>query len=156
MCIRDRFQWWRDALDEIEKGQAPRQHDVVRAIAEVCLPLERIRQLIDGYESAFEVGDRSIEPEGRLMLLACDLLDEDETKNWAEQAQRLGTIFAMARRLPADHGHDVPPLEQFQIPASLRGAAAHCVLARAYIDGVEPGPLRKRWAVFRTVMHGRV
>lgn len=151
-----RFQWWRDALYEIEKAQAPRQHDVVRAIAETQLPLERLRQLLDGYEAAFEAQDRSIEPEGRLMLLACDMLDVDAAKGWAEQAQRLGTIFAMARRLPVDHKHDVPPLEQFQIPARLRAAAAHCVLARAYIDGAEPGPLRKRWAVMRTIMNGQV
>ena len=152
-----RFQWWRDALDEIAKGRAPRQHDVVRAIAQVMLPLERLGQLIDGYETAFEAEDRSIEPEGRVMLLACEQLNPEEADAWKEPAQRLGTIFAMARRLPLDHGHDVPPLERFHIPSILRPAAAHCVLARAYIAGKkEPSALKKRWRVLRTVMTGRV
>ena len=151
-----RFQWWRDALAEISKGVAPREHDVVRAVAETMLPLDRLEQLIDGYEAAFEAQDRSIEPEGRLMQLACDLLDPEEARNWSEQAQRLGTIFAMARRLPLDHGHDVPPLEPFRIPSTLRPAAAHCVMARIYIAGREPGALKKRWAVLRTAITGRV
>ena len=151
-----RFQWWRDALDEIGKGLAPRQHDVVCAAAHAMLPLSELGQLIDGYEHAFEAGDRSLEPEGRLIYLACRLLDSDAAESWAEPAQRLGTIFAMARRLPPDHDHTIPPLEPFRIPAPLRPAAAHCVLARAYIAGKEPGALQKRWRVFRTVMNGRV
>ena len=152
-----RFQWWRDALDEVAKGLAPRQHDVVRAIAQIMLPLDRLGQLIDGYETAFEAQDRSIEPEGRLMLLACELLDAGAAQAWKEPAQRLGTIFSMARRLPLNHEHEVPPLEQFVIPSELRPAAAHCVLARAYIAGKkEPSALKKRWHVFRTVMSGRV
>ncbi len=152
-----RFQWWRDALDEIAKGLAPRQHDVVRAVAQVMLPLDRLSELIDGYEVAFEAQDRSIEPEGRLMLLACELLDQQEAAAWKEPAQRLGTIFSMARRLPLNHDHHVPPLDRFQIPVTLRPAAAHCVLARAYIKGKkEPSALKKRWRVLRTVMTGRV
>lgn len=152
-----RFQWWRDALDEIAKGHAPRQHDVVRAVAEVMLPLERLNQLISAYEGAFEAQDRSLEPEGRLMMLACEILDVEAAESWKEQAQRLGTIFAMARRLPLNHGHEVPPLERFDIPSTLRPAAAHCVLARIYIAGTkEPSALSKRWRVFRAVMNGRV
>ena len=152
-----RFQWWRDALDEISKGLAPRQHDVVRAVAQVMLPFDRLGVLIDGYETAFEARDRSIEPEGRLMLLACELLDPEAADTWKEPAQRLGTIFSMARRLPLGHDHHVPPLEQIRIPPTLRPAAAHCVLARAYIAGKkEPSALKKRWRVLRTVMTGRV
>ena len=152
-----RFQWWRDALDEIAKGHALRQHDVVRAVAQVMLPIGRLGLLIDGYETAFDAQDRSIEPEGRLMLLACELLDPAAAEAWKEPAQRLGTIFSMARRLPLNHEHDVPPLERFQIPSALRPAAAHCVLARDYIAGKkEPSALKKRWRVFRTVMSGRV
>lgn len=151
-----RFQWWRDAFDEVAKNLAPRQHDVVRAVAEARLPLDRLKQLINGYEAAFEAQDRSLEPEGRLMQLACDLLDIGAAKDWSEPAQRLGTIFAMARRLPPDHNHDVPPLEIFQIPQILRPAAAHCVLARAYISGKDPSPLAKRWRVFKAVLHGKI
>ena len=152
-----RFQWWRDALDEIAKGLAPRQHDVVRAIGQLMLPLDQLSRLIDGYEHAFEAQDRSLEPEGGLMLLACELIDAEAAEIWKEQAQRLGTIFAMARRLPLNHDHDVPALERFSVPASLRPAAAHCVLARDYIRGKkEPSPLKKRWRVLRSVMSGRV
>lgn len=152
-----RFQWWRDALDEISKGLAPRQHDVVRAIAQLLLPVPPLVKLIDGYEHAFEAQDRSLEPEGRLMLLACFLLDPESAEKWKEQAQRLGMIFAMARRLPLGHDHNIPSLELFEIPTKLRPAAAHCVLARNYILGKkEPGALKKRWRVLRTVMNGRV
>ena len=151
-----RFQWWRDALDESAKGLAPRQHDVVRAIAEVQLPRDELEQLIDGYEASFEASDRSLEPEGRLILLACTILDVKETSHWSEQAQRLGTIFAMSRRLPPDHDHSIPPLETLQIPPSLRPASAHCALARTYISGGTPSGLNKRWVVFKTILRGKV
>lgn len=151
-----RFQWWRDALDEIAKGLAPRQHDVVRAVAEVRLPREELIQLIDGYEASFEASDRSLEPEGRLIRLACAILDEAATSLWSEQAQRLGTIYAMARRLPPDHDHTIPPLETLSIPSTLRPASAHCTLARAYIAGREPSALNKRWVVFKTILRGKV
>lgn len=151
-----RFQWWRDALDEMAKGLAPRQHDVVRAIAETALPHDRLGQLIDGYEASFESQDRSIEPEGRLILLACELLDVERTSNWCEPAQRLGTIFATSRRLPPDHGHTIPSLETLKIPTSLRPAVAHCSLARAYISGKNLSPVYKRWVVFKTILRGKV
>jgi len=151
-----RFQWWRDALDEIGKGLAPRQHDVVRALAEVQLPPDRLQQLVDGYEAAFNAQDRSLEPEGRLLLLACESLDLNVARDWAESAQRLGTIFAMSRRLPPDHDHSIPPLEILQIPASLRPAVAHCALARSYISGGEYSAFIKRWIVLKTIIRGKV
>ena len=129
----------------------------MRAVAQMMLPLGQLGRLIDGYEHAFESQDRSLEPEAGLMLLACELIDPGSTETWREPAQRLGTIFAMARRLPLNHDHDVPALERFDVPVSLRPAAAHCVLARDYIRGKkEPSALKKRWRVLRSVMTGRI
>ena len=55
-----RFQWWREALDEIEAGSPVRKHDVVQALA-ACVQrgaysVKALRRLVDGHEAAFEEG----------------------------------------------------------------------------------------------------
>jgi len=149
-----RFQWWRDALAEVGEGKPPRQHDVMLAILDSGLSHQALSILIDGYQDAFEAHDRSLEPEGEVMLAACRALDQQSAEAWTAEARRLGTVFAMARRLPPDHDHDVPHLEPVALPTPLRPGAAHGALARKYIAGEEPGRLTKRWTVMRAVMRG--
>ena len=60
-----RFQWWRDAISEIEMGKV-REHDVARALKEEIeagrLKARALQDLIDGYQAAFEAQDRALEP----------------------------------------------------------------------------------------------
>ena len=69
-----RFQWWRDAIEELTAGHSPRKHDVVQVLAEARLPEKMCLGLIDGHEAAFEAKDRGLEPEGLLMRAAASML----------------------------------------------------------------------------------
>ena len=44
-----RFQWWRDALEEIAENKPPRKHDVVLSVAGAGLPHKRCLALIAGH-----------------------------------------------------------------------------------------------------------
>lgn len=45
-----RLQWWREALDEIESGKAPRKHPIVEAVAATRPELSPLREAIDARE----------------------------------------------------------------------------------------------------------
>ena len=66
-----RFQWWRDALAELQQGE-PRQHDVVLVLASLMSAHEvdvgQLEQLIAAHEAAFLSDDRSAEPEDLLEI----------------------------------------------------------------------------------------
>lgn len=53
-----RYQWWRDALDEVAAGEAPRQHPVVQALAEAqargWLEAAALQPLVDARERRLE------------------------------------------------------------------------------------------------------
>lgn len=149
-----RFQWWRDALDEIEAGKPARAHDVARAVADLVqrekLSPATLRRLIDGHETAFEVNDRAQEPEAFLMSAAAQLLSSRH--GWGLEIKQLAPAYAAARRRDTKaHGPVLP-----KAPPVLRSAVAHARLRHAYADGLEPGRLKKRMTIMRAVMSGQV
>ena len=89
-----RFQWWRDAVSEIEAGKV-REHDVAKALKEEIdagrLKPGALHKLIDGYQGAFEAEDRSLEPEAWLALTAANVLTP--IHDWAEEISRRGALF---------------------------------------------------------------
>ncbi len=97
-----RLQWWREAFDGIEAG-APRQHDVVAALASLHnrhpAVLTTLRRIVDAREAdlepepfvdldAFERYAR--ETGGRLTAAMATLLGDDEQK-----AEAIGTAWAL-------------------------------------------------------------
>ena len=74
-----RFQWWRDALAELEQGQV-REHDVCLALEAVLTDgvykASDLLELVDAHEAAFMADDRAGEPEGRLAEIAASGLDD--------------------------------------------------------------------------------
>ncbi|MEL6259237.1 MAG: squalene/phytoene synthase family protein, partial [Pseudomonadota bacterium] len=97
-----RFQWWRDALEELAAGAPPRDHDVVHAIVDAGLPLRRLQALVDAHEIAFETKDRGKEPEDALAALAVELIDPSSAQAFVKTAAALGAAFAGARRGDAE------------------------------------------------------
>ncbi|MEO0982930.1 MAG: squalene/phytoene synthase family protein [Pseudomonadota bacterium] len=145
-----RFQWWREALEEIAGGAPVRKHDVALAIAEAGLPAGRLTGLIDAYEGAFESKDRAREPDGDVMGLAAELVDPEVAAPWRAQAEALGAAYGAARR-----GAEMEPSSgAVKAPQALRPALAHAALRRAYASGPPPGPFFKRWRIFRAVLSG--
>ena len=130
-----RFQWWRDAISEIEMGKV-REHDVARALKEEIeagrLKARALQDLIDGYQAAFEAQDRALEPEGWLALTAAHVLTP--MHNWAEEIRNVAPYFAAARRSDSKaFGPILPPA-----PKPIRPAIAHFRQRKLYTEGKTP------------------
>ncbi len=149
-----RFQWWREALSEIEQGGAPRQHDVCLALAEE-IGSERLKagallKLVDGYQAAFEAHDRSREPEAWIAMTAANVLTP--AHNWAAEIQGVSVAYAAARRQASEaFGPHVAPA-----PKPIRPAIAHFRLRKLYCEGIKPNPISKRLSILNAINSGQV
>jgi phytoene synthase len=144
-----RFQWWRDALEEVATGTRVRAHETLYALVETGLAAAApLSALVDGYEAAFESGQRTAEPEGLVMEIAADAL---ATTAWAGCA-RAGLAFAAARRGELTQG----PGELARIPSAIRPAVAHAALWRVYVRASEPSALSRRFGVLSAMLSGRI
>ncbi len=149
-----RFQWWREALGEIEQGKTPREHDVLSAVALECaagrLKLNGVQKLVDGYQTAFESEDRAREPEAWLALLAANVLVP--AHGWAEEIRDVSAAYAAARR--SDSRAFGPHVKA--APKSIRPAIAHFRLRKFYCDGKRPNALTKRFSIMKAISSGQV
>jgi hypothetical protein len=149
-----RFQWWREAINEIEAGKAPRGHDVSLALAEEVaegrLKTGALQKLVDGYQAAFVEKDRAREPEGWVALTAANVLIP--VHNWAEEIRSVSAAYAAVRR-KAGHafGPHVSPA-----PKPLRPAVAHFRLRKLYCEGKAPNALSKRFSIMKAMNSGEV
>lgn len=149
-----RFQWWREAIQEIADGQAPRGHDVCLALAEQIgagkLKPGALQKLVDGYQLAFVEADRAREPEGWLGLMAVNVLLP--IHNWAGELQEVAPAYAAARRHASRaFGPIVSPA-----PKLLRPAIAHFRLRKLYCEGKSPNPFTKRFSILKAINTGEV
>ncbi|PKP80734.1 MAG: hypothetical protein CVT79_14045 [Alphaproteobacteria bacterium HGW-Alphaproteobacteria-18] len=149
-----RFQWWREAIEEIEAGKPPRGHDVCLALAEEIaagrLKPGALQKLVDGYQLAFLDADRAKEPEGWLGLTAANVLIP--VHNWAGDIQAVAPAYAAARRHASKaFGPIVSPA-----PKQLRPAIAHFRLRKLYCEGKNPNPFTKRFCIMKAMNTGEV
>ena len=149
-----RFQWWREALAELEADKPPREHDVCMAIAEEVwsghLKIGALQRLVDGYEAAFSAQDRSREPEAWLALTAASVLASHH--DWAEEIREVAPAYAALRRSESKaFGPHVKP-----VPKSIRPAVAHYRLRKHYYEGGEPNALTKRLTILKGIRTGQV
>jgi len=100
-----RYQWWRDAVDEIYAGKVPRKHEVVEPLAvlirERGVPRFWIDKLIDGRERDLDprpfqgveaAQDYARATSGTLMQLAANVLGADEDERIAVAGEAWGLI----------------------------------------------------------------
>jgi phytoene synthase len=149
-----RFQWWREALEEIRNGEMPRAHDVVGALAEMIradvYSLPSLLEIVDAYEDSFEAADRSREPETLMAVMAAGVFDKDH--GWSDAIAALAPHVAALRRGEAvGEGPQVA-----RAPAIIRPAIAHFRLRRRYADLKMKGPLARRFCVMRAISSGDV
>lgn len=149
-----RFQWWREAVEEIVAGGPVRKHDVAQALAAMvqagAYPAGGLQRLIDGHEDAFEAGDPSLEPEATLMMLAAQVLAPRH--GWGEHIQALAPAYAAARRGDSRAFGPILP----RVPPEIRPALAHARLRDVYSQGKLPGRLARRLIVLRAMLSGKV
>lgn len=149
-----RFQWWREALQELADGKVPREHDVCIAVAEQTwegrLKLGALQKLVDGYELAFQAQDRAQEPEAWLALTAASVLTSHH--DWAEEIRDVAPAFAALRRSETKaFGPHVKP-----VPKSIRPAVAHYRLRKHYSENGEPNAITKRLSILKGIRTGQV
>jgi Squalene/phytoene synthase len=149
-----RFQWWREAIGEIEAGKAPRGHDVCLALSEEItarrLKPGALHKLVDGYQAAFVEQDRAKEPEAWLALTAANVLIP--MHNWAEEIRNVSAAYAAVRR---QSGHAFGP-HVTPAPKALRPAVAHFRLRKHYCEGKVPNAIAKRFSILKAINTGQV
>lgn len=148
-----RFQWWRDALEELERGEI-RQHDVAIALAPQigrgALPMTALLNLIDRHADAFARHDRSVEPEDALVATAAHVfgasLDSDHP------IRQIAQEWAALRR--GDTSDTATP--RLKTESALRPAVGHFRLRHIWRQDPRPGRLRMRLSVLYAILSGMI
>ncbi len=148
-----RFQWWRDALEELTKGE-PREHDVVLALADQiqqdAYKIDPLQDLVTQHEAAFLAQDRSLEPEAPLAAIASRALVP--AHSYGEVIRSIAPGWAKLRRgEPAN----IEPVAE-SVPSGLRPALAHYRLRRAWSASRQPGRLGKRVSILLAMVTGAI
>ena len=148
-----RFQWWRDAIEELGQGKV-REHDLVLAlrseIQQGHLSAPRLVQLIDDHQQAFLANDRGLEPEGALAALASDVMAPGHAL--ADIISEVAPVWAKLRRGEETGSRPV----RVRVPSDLRPALAHLRLRHAWDRGRRPGPTQKRFSILLAVLTGSI
>lgn len=135
-----RFQWWRDALEEIYDGKPPRQHAVVLALAEAIkrygLKKEPFLRIIAARESDLERAPFKTmealeiyggETGGTLLALWLDTLKADNSAAY-EAARHIGTAWSLIGTLRATH--HLAHRAKVRLPLAEDGGATADILLR--------------------------
>jgi phytoene synthase len=146
-----RFQWWRDALTELMRGEN-RQHDVVTALAAETangrLKADVLLDMVERFETAFLANDRDTEPEDLLAKAAAEICAPGGLDQ--ESLPKIAMAWAKLRR--GEEQTQQPT--RARIPSRLRPALAHLRLRRIWARGTRPGPLQSRLCILMAVLTG--
>lgn len=110
-----RYQWWRDALDEVFAGKPPRQHAVVLALAEAIaahgLPKEPFFDILSAREADLDrtpfaaleqLDEYAARTGGAFLKLWLPVLGVQDSKT-ADAVEHVGTAWALVGGLRACH-----------------------------------------------------
>lgn len=157
-----RMTWWREGLEEIAAGKAPRQHPVLQALAAGALPALALAALaearlgdLDGPKAGEAALGHADATEGLLMALAARRLSNDAIADQVRQAAR-ATALAKTDAAAALTALKAARTELRALPVAAFPAVAHAVLASRYARNKNPGELEKRARILLAVLTGRV
>lgn len=144
-----RFQWWRDELERMKAKQEMR-HVALFALQLQSYDHAALIKLVDDHEIAFEMKDRSKEPDVLITRLAAKQLASHHA--WGEAIGLVAPFWASLRRSETAGLGDIVE----KAPSTIRPAVAHLRLRRAYSARPKPSPFSKRICVMRAMLSGRV
>jgi len=148
-----RFQWWRDALTELMRGEQ-RQHDVVAALASELaaerLHGEALLAMVERFETAFLNNDRAAEPEDLLAAAAAEICAPGHPID--PLLPQVALSWAKLRRgeAPDDTASHI------RIGSAARPALAHIRLRHVWTSGATPGRLQTRLCILMAVLTGAI
>ena len=178
-----RLTWWREAMDEIAAGQAPRKHPTVEAVAAAGYPLAALAEMAQARIADLDAAPFETEAQvlayvdataGAVMMLAAWRLDPKADLHAVKSAARaygLAGLWRLKRagveRLPLDWTQADVRRRVGEALAKARGelkalslaafpAAASAALAAAQAGGRELGELETRLRLTTAVALGRV
>lgn len=157
-----RLAWWREGLEEIAEGKAPRPHAVLQAVAAGSLPPLALAALaetrlgdLDGAKSGEAALAHADATDGLLMALAARRLSGEATADQVKQAAR---AWGLARTdgAAALRALDASRAELKALPLAAFPAVAHVALAKTYARNGSPGEFGKRARITLAVAIGRL
>jgi len=178
-----RLTWWREAMEEIAAGKAPRKHPNVEALAASGFDPSALAVLTDARFVDLDEGPLTDEAAvlayidgtaGALAVLAARRLDSRADPHAVKGAARAWGLAGLLRlkqagrsRLPEDWTQEqVKQRVQTQLraargevkrlPVAAFPAVAPAALARAYVSGREIGELEKKARLTFSVATGRL
>jgi phytoene synthase len=175
-----RLTWWREAIEELFAGQAPRGHPVLQALGQALgrrslapAPFEAMIQArVDALDAPQFAGAEALEnhidaTSGAVMALAVAVLGARDALDLRPAAQAWGlTRLARGDRAALPEGYQIEPAARAalaQARASVAGlpveafpAVAHVALARPYLVGRNPLGFEKRLRMTAAVLRGRI
>lgn len=164
-----RLTWWREAVDEIFEGRAPRRHPLVIALAEAIarhgLQRERLEAMVEArIEGPAEPVAWADATAGSLAVLTAAILDPAAPREPARLAGRAWGLFTLRRAGVEPGALDAPLAAALEAAAqAARGysPAALPAIACATLIGPElrrgrMGELEKRLRLLAAVARGRI
>jgi phytoene synthase len=171
-----RLVWWREALEELERGAPPRSHPVLLALAEVKarrdLSLGPLFQLIEArsrdldpapFESEADALAYADRTSGAVAVAVARLLDPGADPHRLQGAARAWGVAGLvtAGRFDTALGATAVRSARLAAQTGLRGlssaafpSVAHAALANP--SGRRPGPFEARLRVIGAVARGRI
>jgi phytoene synthase len=157
-----RLAWWREGLEEIAAGKAPRAHPVLQALAAGGLPPMALAALaearlgdLDGAKAGEAALAHADATEGLLMALAARRLSDQATADQVKQAAR-AVALAKTDGPAALAALKAARAELAALPVAAFPAVAHATLAGRYARDKNPGELEKRARILLAVLTGRI
>lgn len=178
-----RLTWWREAMEEIAAGKAPRKHPNVEALAASGFDPSALAVLTDARFVDLDEGPLKDEAAvlayidgtaGALAVLAARRLDSRADPHAVKGAARAWGLAGLWRlkqagrsRLPEDWTQEqvkqrvetqlrVARTEVKRLPVAAFPAVAPAALARVYVSGREIGELEKKARLTFSVATGRL
>ncbi len=168
MIGRIRVQWWREALDEIfDQEKDVRAHELTLAIADRLSDRpdlkEQFEKTMTAYEDVLDGAENAeypprIETGAQTANLVAKVIDRDSPADEIEAVAQCGRAYVSARMgSPCAAPRIKLAKTAFRtVSSDFMAAIAHAALSDTYVQSPTPGPLLKRWKIFKAVLTGKI
>lgn len=143
-----RFQWWRDALSELQFQNSLQKHDVVwgldQSTGENTLKYETLSKLLEEHAA------QTSQSEVTVMEAAASIFAPNH--QWENIVRKLAENYAKSR---AGETHGVYKVSS-RVPLAIRPAVNHAVLRHSYVVGKKISSFHKRIKICKSMLTGYI